>query len=105
MGDEMTKKRAVRTSVAVLLPCGMLGFGCVALIALCGLSVWPTTRTPVVDMHDLMVDVSAFPGDWHLSHGPVHPPERTQGEHGEREMLMVDFDPDAFDGELHGAYH
>ena len=99
------KKWAVGGCVAVLLPCGILLFACVALMASCGLRVWPTTRTPPVDMYGLMIDLSAFPENWRLSFGPVHPPKRAQGEHGEREMLMVDYDPAGFDGELHGAYH
>jgi hypothetical protein len=101
----MMKNWVAAGLVAVLVPCGMLLFVCAALMALYGLRVWPATRTPPVDMHDLMSDVSAFPQNWRLCLGPVHLPKRVHAEHGEREMLMVDFDADGMGGRHYGAYH
>jgi len=45
------------------------------------------TATPTADMHALMTDASAFPTNWSVCMGPLPPPERAQGQHGETESL------------------
>ncbi len=85
--------------------CGVLLFACVVLTTLCTASTRPKTRMPPVDIYDLMMDVSLFPEGWRLWLGPVHPPERAQGEHGEIEMLYIQFYPEGLDRNIHGADH
>ena len=91
----MTKQWALGICVALLLL-----LGCVALMALCGLSVWPKARTPPVDTLDLMLDLSVFPGEWDLCLGPAPLPKR---ERGERESLSASFCPQDFGG-IGGTY-
>ncbi|MGB3904695.1 MAG: hypothetical protein WBB22_07210 [Anaerolineae bacterium] len=103
--EMMLKKRTLGSFGWWKIACGGLVFACVAPMALCVASVWPTTRTPPVDMYELTIDLSAFPEAWLLGFGPVHPPGRAQGERGEREMVMVDFYPESHDLGIRAAYH
>ena len=84
------------------LGCVGLLFACVALtffyVAIYGR---PKTRTPPVDMYNLMVDILAFPKGWDVEFGPSHPPP---GKHlrGETEGLYLQFDARGSDA---GAMH
>ncbi len=103
--EMMLKKRTLGSFGWWKIACGGLVFACAAPMALCVASVWPTTRTPAVDMYELMIDLSAFPEGWRSWFGPVHTPERAHGEHGEREALYIVFYPQGLDRELHFADH
>lgn len=83
---------------------GLLLFACLALSTLCTARQLPKPRTPPVDMHDLMIDVSAFPQGWHTCAGPTPFRERQRGE---KESLYVGLCPQGFrgvGGSLHEVY-
>lgn len=85
-----------------LAGCGGLLLACVAVATLCAVSLWPKTRTPPVDMGDLLIDVSVFPRGWHVSFGPRSTPER---ERGERESLYTEFSYEGLEPGVVGACH
>lgn len=66
-------------------------------------SIWPKTRAGPVNMSDLMIDVSAFPPDWHPSFEPCPIPVRFH--RGERESLYVEFNCGNLEPGLVGARH
>jgi hypothetical protein len=61
--------------------------------ALIGTACWARdlckTPTPTVDMQTLMIDALAFPANWWVCIGPLPPPERARGQHGEVESLST----------------
>ncbi len=97
---------------AVLGCAGCMAFSCVALLfacagltALSALGVCCATRTPPLDMYDLMIDVSVFPQQWELGIGPVPPPEHIGSERGEMYFLSVIFCPEGSQHCSDGAQH
>lgn len=88
------------------LGCVGLVFAWGALMTLCTRDTlvrwWPKTRTPPLDMYNLMIDVSVFPQGWypHLDPDPI--PKR---ERGERESLYAVFRYEGLRPGVVGAYH
>jgi hypothetical protein len=80
---------------------------CVCLVGttLCTPREPAKTRTPPVDIYDLVVGISVFPEDWHVCVGPARPPERARGAHDERDMLYVGYCPEGFEHGIGGAEH
>jgi hypothetical protein len=75
-------KHRMRCLMALWCLCVLIGGGC-------HIRDVGKTPTPTLDMHELMIDGSAFPTDWSVCVNPLPPPERAQGEHGEIESLQT----------------
>ena len=80
----------------------LLLLGCVGLTTFCTVREPPKTRTPPVDMYDLMIDVSVFAQAWQLWHGPEPIPEQ---ERREMESLYVVFRYEGLEPGIVGARH
>ena len=73
------------------------------LITLCTAREPPKTRTPPVDIYDLLMDVSDFPQEgWNQGVGPAPKPER---ERGEAEAIYAEFWHASFERGIGGTWH
>lgn len=90
--DLRSWRRATR-GLALLAAPVVVSFVCLAVWCAAALQVCQVvlheakTTTLQPDMHELMIDVSPFPTNWSVCIGPLPPPERAQGQHGEIESL------------------
>lgn len=83
------KRGCVWAFVGLLVTCTVVIAGPQAL------RTWPKSRTPQIDMYDLMLDLSVLPDGWRICAGPEPVVRR---ERGERESVSVWFCPPGFDG-------
>jgi hypothetical protein len=102
------KERVLGSCVALPFACLLVVCARVGVTALCATTMWPTPRTPPVDMRNLMLDVSHFPDEWQRCIGPTQQPEHVHPEQGAAELWFVGFCPTGFNGfqqGIDGAEH